>query len=129
MVGVCGCVWVSVCVCKFVAVTKRKRCWIFSPPLILTLIYAQIHTHIHNQQTGGMTFEEYRTHMSLWSIMKAPLLIGCDLRSIDPDTLALLLNTEVIAINQDSLGVQGRRVWSSSMEKKRRLGEEETGRL
>ena len=61
---------------------------------------------------GGMTNIEYRSHFSLWSIMKSPLLIGCDLRTIDDETLAILTNKEVIAVNQDSLGVQGRRVWS-----------------
>jgi alpha-galactosidase len=57
---------------------------------------------------GGMTNDEYVVHMSLWSITKAPLIIGCDLRSIGADTLAILSNPEVIAINQDALGVQGR---------------------
>ena len=53
--------------------------------------------------------------MSLWSLMKSPLLIGCDLRAIDKAKLAILSNKDVIAINQDPLGVQGRRVWSSSL--------------
>ncbi|UJR16142.1 hypothetical protein I4U23_003053 [Adineta vaga] len=59
---------------------------------------------------GGMTFNEYRTHMSLWSISKAPLLIGCDVRNISKETLELLTNPEVIAVNQDSLGIQGKKV-------------------
>ncbi|EWM26302.1 melibiase family protein [Nannochloropsis gaditana] len=62
---------------------------------------------------GGMGLEEYRAHMSLWCVMKAPLLIGCDLRGATMDVLALLGNEEVIAVNQDPLGVQARRVWSS----------------
>lgn len=45
---------------------------------------------------GGMTVEEYRAHMSLWAIMKAPLLIGCDLRGMDGDTRAILGNAEVM---------------------------------
>ena len=59
---------------------------------------------------GGMTPTEYRTHMSLWALTKAPLLIGCDVRNISKDTLDLLTNPEVIAVNQDALGIQGRKV-------------------
>jgi len=62
---------------------------------------------------GGMTTEEYQAHFSLWSLMKAPLLIGCDLTNMTQATFTILSNTEVIAINQDPLGVQGRRVWSA----------------
>ena len=61
---------------------------------------------------GGMTFEEYKTHFSLWCLMKAPLLIGCDLTSASAETFEILKNTEAIAVNQDGLGVQGHRVWS-----------------
>lgn len=59
---------------------------------------------------NGMTLTEYRTHMSIWSIAKAPLLIGCDVRNISQDALDILTNPEVIAVNQDSLGIQGRKV-------------------
>jgi alpha-galactosidase len=59
---------------------------------------------------GGMTDTEYRTHMSLWSILAAPLLAGNDLRSVPPNILAILTNNEVIAIDQDALGKQGKRV-------------------
>ncbi|WP_250877454.1 glycoside hydrolase family 27 protein [Luteibacter anthropi] len=59
---------------------------------------------------GGMTDVEYRSHFSLWSIMASPLLIGTDLRTIKPDALQILLNKEVIAIDQDPLGVQGKQV-------------------
>ena len=59
---------------------------------------------------GGMTDTEYRSHFSLWAIMAAPLLIGTDLRTIKPDALQILLNKEVIAVDQDPLGVQGKQV-------------------
>ncbi|KAG6625147.1 alpha-galactosidase-like isoform X1 [Carya illinoinensis] len=59
---------------------------------------------------GGMTTEEYRAHFSIWAIAKAPLLIGCDIRAMDNVTLELLSNEEVIAVNQDKLGVQGKKV-------------------
>src|SRR5689334_6207234 len=57
---------------------------------------------------GGMTDLEYRSHFSLWSIMAAPLLIGADLRKVTPQTFEILENREVIAVNQDKLGVQGK---------------------
>jgi alpha-galactosidase len=59
---------------------------------------------------GGMTDTEYQTHMSLWSLLAAPLLAGNDLRSVSPAILKLLANKEVIAIDQDPLGKQARRV-------------------
>jgi alpha-galactosidase len=62
---------------------------------------------------GGMNDNEYRTHMSLWSILAAPLLAGNDLRNIPPTVLEILANREVIAINQDKAGKQGRRVSKS----------------
>ncbi len=59
---------------------------------------------------GGMTLDEYRTHMSLWVILAAPLLAGNDLSKMTPETIALLTNREVIAIDQDKAGRQGDRV-------------------
>ncbi|MCO5992097.1 NPCBM/NEW2 domain-containing protein [Actinoallomurus rhizosphaericola] len=56
---------------------------------------------------GGMTGTEYRSHFSLWSIMAAPLLIGTDLRKASAATMSILENKEVIAVDQDRLGVQG----------------------
>jgi len=63
---------------------------------------------------GGMTDAEYVTHFSLWSISKSPLLIGCDVTNMSAATLKTLSNPEVIAVNQDSLGVQGKKVVSTS---------------
>jgi len=56
---------------------------------------------------GGMTNDEYITHFSLWAIMKAPLIIGCDITNMSAETRNILMNNEVIAINQDDLGQQG----------------------
>jgi alpha-galactosidase len=53
---------------------------------------------------GGMTADEYRTHMSLWSLLAAPLLAGNDLRTMTEETKSILMNTEVIAIDQDPDG-------------------------
>lgn len=53
---------------------------------------------------GGLSAAEERTHFGLWCLAKSPLLIGTDLSKISSTSLAVLLNTELIAINQDSLG-------------------------
>ena len=60
---------------------------------------------------GGMKRDEYRTHMALWAILAAPLLAGNDLRSMSLETKELLMNSEILAVDQDAKGVQGRRVW------------------
>ena len=59
---------------------------------------------------GGMTPDQYRTQMSLWSILAAPLLAGNDLSKMDATTKSILMNKEVIAVDQDKLGIQGRRI-------------------
>lgn len=62
----------------------------------------------------GMSFVEYQTHMSMWCMACSPLMIGCDVRSMEKDTAALLINREVLAVNQDPLGIPARRVHSES---------------
>ncbi|MBV9144446.1 MAG: alpha-galactosidase, partial [Acidobacteria bacterium] len=59
---------------------------------------------------GGMSNVEYRSHFSLWAILAAPLMAGNDLRNMAPDIREILTNKEVIAVDQDALGEQGRRV-------------------
>ena len=59
---------------------------------------------------GRMKPDEYRTHMSLWAMLAAPLLAGNDLSKMDDTTKSILMNKEVIAVDQDALGVQGDRV-------------------
>ena len=54
--------------------------------------------------------DEQYTHISLWSLLASPLLIGCDLERVDDFTLGLLTNDEVIAVDQDPLGLAARRV-------------------
>ncbi|KAJ0094407.1 hypothetical protein Patl1_15970 [Pistacia atlantica] len=55
----------------------------------------------------GMSTEEYRSHFSIWALAKAPFILGCDICSMDKDTLEVITNKEVISVNQDKLGVQG----------------------
>ncbi len=57
-----------------------------------------------------LTPNEQYTHISLWSLLSAPLLIGCDLDRMDDFTKNLLMNDEVIAVNQDPLGKQAHRI-------------------
>jgi alpha-galactosidase len=59
---------------------------------------------------GGMTEIEYRSHFSLWTLLSAPLFAGNDLSNMSASTREILLNREVIAVDQDAVGVQGRRV-------------------
>ncbi len=59
---------------------------------------------------GGMTNEEYRAHFSMWCLLAAPLIAGNDLRTMNPETHAILTNAEVIAVDQDPLGIEGHRV-------------------
>jgi alpha-galactosidase len=59
---------------------------------------------------GGMNDTEYRTHMSLWSILAAPLLAGNDVRSMTGTIKEILTNPEVIAVDQDKDGIQGKRI-------------------
>ncbi len=55
---------------------------------------------------GGMTTEEYKTHFSLWCMLASPLMAGNDLQNMTPEIKSILLNKEMIAIDQDSLGQQ-----------------------
>jgi alpha-galactosidase len=59
---------------------------------------------------GGLSFLEYQTHMSVWCMACSPLMVGCDVRKLDPQTAELLTNREVLAVNQDPLGRPARRV-------------------
>jgi alpha-galactosidase len=59
---------------------------------------------------GHMNADEYRTHMSLWCILAAPLISGNDLSTMSPETLSVLTNPEVLAVDQDPAGTEGYRV-------------------
>jgi alpha-galactosidase len=56
---------------------------------------------------NGMPANEDRAHFSMWCMLAAPLISGNDLRSMSPQTREILTNKEVIAVNQDALGVEG----------------------
>ena len=63
---------------------------------------------------GGMSPSEYRSHFSLWAMMAAPLMAGNDIAHMDETTRSILLNKDVIAVDQDPLGAQARRVWKDA---------------
>jgi alpha-galactosidase len=63
-----------------------------------------------NLHPTRLTPAQQYSHVSLWAMLSAPLLIGCDLERLDAFTLNLLSNDEVLAINQDALGHSARRV-------------------
>ncbi len=56
---------------------------------------------------NGMAVNEDRAHFSMWSMIAAPLIAGNDLRNMSKETIDILTNKEVIALNQDKLGIQG----------------------
>jgi alpha-galactosidase len=58
----------------------------------------------------GMSYEEDKTHFSMWCMLNSPLLAGNDLRKMSKETIEILTNKEVIALNQDTGFVQGRRI-------------------
>src|SRR5262245_449724 len=66
------------------------------------------------QHDSKLTQDEQLTHVGLWSILAAPLILGCDLTKLDEFTTALLSNDEVLDIDQDPLGRQGKRISPAS---------------
>jgi len=59
----------------------------------------------------GLSYDQERVQMAIWAIVAAPLIASVDLRKIRPEAKALLQNKGAIAVNQDPLGIQGRRVY------------------
>lgn len=59
---------------------------------------------------NGLTENQERAHFSLWAMMAAPLILGNDVRDMNPHTASVLMNKDVIAIDQDPLGIQGFRI-------------------
>lgn len=64
----------------------------------------------------GLSYDQSRTQMAVWSVLAAPLLMSVDLRTIGPEYRDILLNPAVIAVSQDPLGIQGTRVSKVSVQ-------------
>ncbi len=62
----------------------------------------------------GMTYDEDKTHFTMWCMLNSPLLAGNDLRYMTPQTIEILTNQEIIALNQDTRFVQGRRLFTEN---------------
>ena len=60
---------------------------------------------------SGLLENEQRSHFALWCLLKSPLFIGADLRRLSRSALEILTASEVIAVNQDPLGVAGDLIW------------------
>ena len=58
----------------------------------------------------GANLNEYQTQVSMWAVLCSPLMIGCDIRTMNADIASLLMNQEVLAVNQDPLGIQAQRI-------------------
>ncbi|XP_060524179.1 alpha-N-acetylgalactosaminidase-like [Cylas formicarius] len=56
----------------------------------------------------GLSYEQSKAQMAIWAILAAPLIMSVDLRTIEPKFREILLNKDIIGINQDALGIQGR---------------------
>ena len=63
----------------------------------------------------GLSYEQSKTQMAMWAIFAAPLLMSVDLRTIRPEYKAILQNRKIITVNQDRLGIQGRRIYKVSL--------------
>eukprot|EP00823_Brevimastigomonas_motovehiculus_P001336 TRINITY_DN11862_c0_g1_i1.p1 TRINITY_DN11862_c0_g1~~TRINITY_DN11862_c0_g1_i1.p1 ORF type:complete len:428 (-),score=68.25 TRINITY_DN11862_c0_g1_i1:117-1349(-) len=62
----------------------------------------------------GLTIDESKMQMAIWAVTASPLIMSNDLRDISSEAKAILLNSEAIAVDQDTLGIQGTRVWRKS---------------
>lgn len=79
---------------------------------------------------GGMSLTEYRTQMTLWSMLSAPLILSCDVSRLSRDEMAVLTNPHVIAIDQDALGAPpqrhrqpgGAEVWTKELSRGTAVG-------
>ena len=69
--------------------------------MLVVGMYGGSNNDFIKSKIGGCTDTQYKTHFSLWSLMGSPLMIGCDIRSVSPETKKILLNQELLSINQD----------------------------
>lgn len=60
----------------------------------------------------GLSYDQSKAQLAIWAILAAPFLLSTDLRTIKPEVKELLLNRDVIAVDQDALGIQGRLIKS-----------------
>jgi alpha-galactosidase len=81
------------------------------PDMLVVGLYGKgLASSIRPESKVGCTDIEYQSNMSLWCLMAAPLMISCDLKNMNQSTKSILLNKEIIAINQDSICKQAKRI-------------------
>ncbi|KAG8711714.1 hypothetical protein FRC09_020457 [Ceratobasidium sp. 395] len=64
---------------------------------------------------GGMTYDEYVTHFSMWAAVKSPLILGNDVTAMTAETLEIITNKAVIAVSQDARGSPANRIWKKAV--------------
>ncbi|KAI1797693.1 glycoside hydrolase [Ganoderma leucocontextum] len=64
---------------------------------------------------GGMTYDEYVTHFSMWALVKSPLILGNDITNMSNETKEIITNDAIIAVNQDSGGSPASRIWKQTL--------------
>ena len=64
----------------------------------------------------GLSYYQQKAQFGMWAMFAAPLFMSVDLRTITPEAVAILQNRNVIAINQDPLGIQAMRLFGVSLE-------------
>lgn len=65
---------------------------------------------------GKLTYEQNKSHFSVWCMLNAPLILGNDLRTVKQDVIDIVTNKNMIAINQDALGKQAKRIQSGRID-------------
>jgi len=78
------------------------------PDMLMVGLWGKGKSSSPDKRFHGCSFVEYRSHFALWAMLAAPLILNCDVRNLDQQTKEIILNKEIIAIDQDSLGVQGK---------------------
>ncbi|KAF5039979.1 Alpha-galactosidase A [anaerobic digester metagenome] len=82
------------------------------PDMLMVGLWGKGKSSSPDKRFQGCSFAEYRSHFALWAMMAAPLILNCDVRHPDQQTKEIILNKEIIAIDQDSLGVQGKIIYN-----------------
>ncbi len=82
------------------------------PDMLMVGLWGKGKSSSPDARFKGCTFEEYRSHFALWAMMAAPLILNFDVRVPDAQTREIILNKDLIAIDQDSLGQQGKIICS-----------------
>ncbi|MES2278131.1 MAG: alpha-galactosidase [Bacteroidota bacterium] len=84
------------------------------PDLLVTGLFGKGKSSSENGRFKGCTLTEYRSQFALWCMMASPLMLNLDIRNLDNDSKRIILDKDLIAINQDTLGDQARSVYKNN---------------